>query len=62
MNELRAEHERAIQELRQQLTQKHETDMSNSELENRQVVTKLREDILAKEEKIKHLEKQEILR
>jgi len=32
------------------------------ELENRQVVTKLREEVLAKEEKIKHLEKQEIMR
>jgi len=36
--------------------------LSNVELENRQVVTKLREDVLAKEEKIKHLEKAEILR
>lgn len=62
MNELRAEHERAMQELRQQLSQKAETEISNLELENRQVVTKLREDVLAKEEKIKHLEKQEILR
>lgn len=62
MNEHRAEHERAIQELKQQLSQKAETELSNVELENRQVVTKLREDVLAKEEKIKHLEKQEILR
>lgn len=62
MNELRADHEKAIQELRQQLSHKHETEMSNTELENRQVVTKLREDVLAKEEKIKHLEKQEIMR
>ena len=62
MNEHRAEHEKAIQELKQQLSQKAETELSNVELENRQVVTKLREDVLAKEEKIKHLEKQEILR
>ena len=62
MNDLRAEHERAIQELKQQLSQKAENDLSNAELANRQSVTKLREDLLAREEKIKHLEKQEIMR
>ena len=35
MNELRAEHERAIQEQKQQLSQKAETELSNVELENR---------------------------
>ena len=62
MNELRAEHERGVQELKQQLSQKAETELSNVELEHRTLVTKLREDLLAKEEKVKHLEKQEILR
>ena len=44
------------------LSQKSETELSNVELEHRTLVTKLREDLLAKEEKVKHLEKQEILR
>jgi len=48
--------------LKQQLNQKAENDLSNVELEHRQVVTKLREDLLSKDEKIKNLEKQEILR
>ena len=42
--------------------QRAETELSNAEVEHRQVTTKLREDLLAKEEKIKHLEKQEIMR
>lgn len=32
------------------------------ELTHRQTVTKLREDLVGKEEKVKHLEKQEIIR
>ena len=36
--------------------------MSNTELAHRQTVTKLREDLLSKEEKVKQLEKQEIMR
>ena len=36
--------------------------MSNTELTHRQTVTKLREDLLAKEDKVKQLEKQEIMR
>ena len=62
VNEMRAEHERAFQELKLQLTQKAETELSNAELEHRQVVSKLREDLLQRDEKIKHLQKQEILR
>jgi molybdopterin converting factor small subunit len=56
-NEVRAEHERAIQELKQHLSQKAETDLSNAEFEHRQVVAKLREELVSKDEKIKHLEK-----
>lgn len=62
MNDLRADHERAIQDLKQQLNQKAETELSNVELTHRQTVTKLREDLVGKEEKVKHLEKQEIIR
>ena len=36
MNELRTEHERSIQELKQHLSQKAETEMQNAELEHRQ--------------------------
>ena len=61
-NELRAEHERAMQDLKQQLSSKAETDVQNAELEHRQVSQKLREEIVAKDEKIKQLEKQEIMR
>ena len=61
-NELRAEHERAMQELKQQLSSKAETDVQNAELEHRQASQKLREEIVAKDEKIKQLEKQEIMR
>ena len=62
MNELRTEHERSIQELKQHLSQKAETEMQNAELEHRQSTQKLQEELLTKEEKIKQLEKQEIMR
>jgi len=48
--------------LKQQLNLKAETDLSNAEVEHRQVVAKLREDLVSKDEKIRLLEKQEILR
>lgn len=44
------------------MSQKAENDLSNADIENRQNVTKLREELLQKDEKIKHLEKQEINR
>ena len=47
-----------MQDLKQQLSSKAETDVQNAELEHRQVSQKLREEIVAKDEKIKQLEKQ----
>ena len=48
--------------MKQQLSQKAENEIQNLELEHRQITQKLREDLVAKDEKVKHLEKQEIMR
>ena len=59
MNELRAEQERTSQELAQQLSQKAETEINKLELQHKEDIFKLKEEIIQKEEKIKQFEKNE---
>ena len=60
MNDLRSEHQQQMSEQRDQLTNKYETDKTNSDLEHRQQLNKLKEQYALQVEKIKQLEKNEI--
>ena len=59
MNELRAEHEQAMQDLTQKLTQKGDTEINKMDLQHKEAVFKLKEELIQKEEKIKLHEKNE---
>ena len=59
MNELRAEHEQSMQDLTQKLTQKGDTEISKMDLQHKEAVFKLKEELIQKEEKIKLHEKNE---
>ena len=59
MNELRADHERAVYEQSQQLTQKAENDINRIEVEYKRTISKLKEELLQKDTKIRQYEKNE---
>lgn len=59
MNELRAEHEQAIQDAILQSNQKLDAATNKIELQHKEALFKLKEDLIGKEEKIKLFEKNE---
>jgi hypothetical protein len=59
MNELRADHERAMYEQSQQLTQRSENEVNRIEVEYKRSVQKLKEESLQKDTKIRQYEKNE---
>ena len=59
MNELRAEHEQSVQDITQKLTQKSDTEISKLELQHKEAIFKLKEELIQKEDKIKLSEKNE---
>ena len=59
MNELRAEHEQAVQDLTQKLSQKSEAEVTKLQLQNKEQLQQLKVELIQKDEKIKAFEKNE---